>query len=112
MTTKAGVGAIAELSVVLFFFLQSATLPIMEKRLIWQKPGSLANRCMKRMNDTKWTYEMSEARTNEVVNVVVVIERNTAVCLVSFVPLPKKVKWNERAEWSVMELYAAKRSTA
>ena len=41
---------------------------------------------------------MSEERTNEVVNVVVVIERNTAVCLVSFIPLPKKL--NEMKELS------------
>ena len=49
---------------------------------------------------------MSEARTNEVVNVVVVIERNTAVCLVSFKPLPEKLnEMNElsEAEWSCMQ---------
>ena len=90
--TMVGVGAIAELSVVLFFFLQSATLPIMEKRLNRQKPGSTANRCMKRMNDTKWTGEMSEERTNEVVNVVEVMERNTAVWLVSFILSLEKAK--------------------
>ena len=85
---KAGVGAIAELSVVLFFFLQ--TLPIMKKRLIRQKPGSLANRCMKRRNETEWADEMSEVRTNEVVNVVEVIEQNTAVCSMSFIRLLEK----------------------
>ena len=34
---------------------------------------------------------MSEERTNEVVNVVVVMERNTAVCPVFFIPLPEKL---------------------
>ena len=42
---------------------------------------------------------MSEARTNEVVNVVEEIERNTAVCLVSFIRLPKKLnEMNELSE--------------
>jgi hypothetical protein len=70
----AGVGAIAELSVVLFFLLQCATLHISVRGLMRYRPGSLANRGMKRMNDTEWTDEMSEARANEVVNVVEVIE--------------------------------------
>ena len=42
---------------------------------------------------------MSEERTNEVVNVVRVIERNTAVCLVSFKPLSEKLnEMNELSE--------------
>ena len=42
---------------------------------------------------------MSEVRTNEVVNVAVVIERNTAVCLVTFIPLPEKLnEMNEMSE--------------
>ena len=42
---------------------------------------------------------MSEARTNEVVNVVEEIERNTAVCLVSFISWPKKLnEMNELSE--------------
>ena len=46
---------------------------------------------------------MSEARTNEVVNGVVVMERNTAVCLAIFIRLPEKLnEMNElnTAEWS------------
>ena len=49
---------------------------------------------------------MSEVRTNEVVNVVEVMERNTAVCLVSFISLPEKLnEMNElsEAQWSCME---------
>ena len=49
---------------------------------------------------------MSEERTNEVVNVVVVMERNTAVCLESFKRLPeKRIEMNElsKAQWSCME---------
>ena len=42
---------------------------------------------------------MSEERTNEVVNVVVVIERNTAVYLVMLIPLPEKLnEMNELSE--------------
>ena len=42
---------------------------------------------------------MSEERANEVVNVVVVIERNTAVCLVNFKPFPeKRIEMNELSE--------------
>jgi hypothetical protein len=53
MMNMAGVGAIAELSVVLFFFLQEATLRIRVNGLMRYRPGSLANRGMKRMNDTE-----------------------------------------------------------
>ena len=58
---------------------------------------------------------MSEVRTNEVVNVVVVIERNTAVCLVSFKPLPEKLnEMNElsEAEWSCMQRSGIQRNGA
>ena len=80
----------------------------MKKRLIRQKPGSIAHRCMKRKNDTKRTDVMSEVRTNEVVNVVVVMEQNTAVCLVSFIRLPEKL--HEMNELSEVEWSCAKRS--
>ena len=58
---------------------------------------------------------MSEVRTNEVVNVVVVIERNTAVCRVSFIPLPEKLnEMNElsEAEWSCMQRSGIQRNGA
>jgi hypothetical protein len=42
---------------------------------------------------------MSEERTNEVVNVVAVMERNTAVGLVSSIPwLEKLIEMNELSE--------------
>ena len=48
---------------------------------------------------------MSEVRTNEVVNEVVVIERNTAVCLVSFMPWQEKLnEMNELSEAEYSEI--------
>jgi hypothetical protein len=58
---------------------------------------------------------MSEERANEVVNVVVVIERNTAVCLVNFITwLGKLNEMNElsEAQWSCMQRSGIKRNGA
>ena len=58
---------------------------------------------------------MSEVRTNEVVNVVQVIERNTAACLVRFKRLPEKLKeMNEvsEAEWSCTQRSVVQRNGA
>jgi hypothetical protein len=58
---------------------------------------------------------MSEERANEVVNVVEVMERNTAVCLVSFKRLPeKRIEMNElsEAEWSCMQRSGIQRNGA
>ena len=58
---------------------------------------------------------MSEVRTNEVVNVVEVMERNTAVCLVSFKPWPEKLnEMNElsEAQWSCMQRSGIQRNGA
>ena len=58
---------------------------------------------------------MSEVRTNEVVNVVEVVERNTAVCLVRFIRFPeKRIKMNElsEAQWSFMQRSGIRRNGA
>ena len=58
---------------------------------------------------------MSEARTNEVVNVVVVMERNTAVRLVRFMCLLEKLnEMNElnAAQWSCMQRSGIQRNGA
>ena len=58
---------------------------------------------------------MSEVRTNEVVNVMVVIKRNTAVCVVSIKRLPeKRIEMNElsEAQWSCMQRSGIQRNGA